>query len=173
MTFKANLWAHTVALAAVCALLPFDMVAAAKVDIPPVVVAADAVDPISGGAGWVGTGLLGGVLSWLMFVYLPAKDKQMQQLLAEQRAERNDDRSDRMKIATGNQAAITDLIRNDHDRSEKDRMAFMARTSLVEQAIVRQTSELRQEIKEALAAARAYAARRSRNREASEKESQE
>ena len=34
-------------------------------------------DPISGGAGWVGAGLLGCVLAWVFFVHLPAKDKQM------------------------------------------------------------------------------------------------
>lgn len=33
------------------------------------------VDPISGGAGWVGAGLLGAVLAWLLLVYLPSKDK--------------------------------------------------------------------------------------------------
>jgi len=118
---------------------------------------AQTTDPISGGAGWVGTGLLGGVLSWLMFVYLPAKDKQIRELLSEQRNERNDDRSDRMKIACGHQEALAQLIRYDHERSEKERSAFLARTNAVENAINRQTAELRQEIKEALAAARAYA----------------
>jgi hypothetical protein len=34
-------------------------------------------DPLSGGAGWVGTGLLGSVLGWLLFVHLPNKDKQI------------------------------------------------------------------------------------------------
>lgn len=38
-------------------------------------------DPLSGGAGWVGTGLLGAVLSWLLFVHLPAKDKQIKELI--------------------------------------------------------------------------------------------
>ena len=33
-------------------------------------------DPLSGGSGWIGAGLLGAVLSWLLFVHLPAKDKQ-------------------------------------------------------------------------------------------------
>lgn len=37
-------------------------------------------DPLSGGAGWVGAGLLGAVLAWLMFVHLPAKDKQFEKL---------------------------------------------------------------------------------------------
>jgi hypothetical protein len=38
-------------------------------------------DPISGGAGWVGAGLLGLVLGWLLFVHLPAKDKQLAALI--------------------------------------------------------------------------------------------
>lgn len=41
---------------------------------------AQAADPISGGAGWVGTGLLGAVLSWLLFVHLPSKDKQAKEM---------------------------------------------------------------------------------------------
>ena len=36
---------------------------------------------LAGGAGWVGAGLLGLVLGWLLLVHLPAKDKQLQQLL--------------------------------------------------------------------------------------------
>lgn len=32
-------------------------------------------DPLNGNSGWVGTGLLGTVLAWLLFVHLPAKDK--------------------------------------------------------------------------------------------------
>jgi DNA anti-recombination protein RmuC len=32
---------------------------------------------LSGGAGWVGAGLLGLVLFWLLFRHLPEKDKQM------------------------------------------------------------------------------------------------
>lgn len=39
------------------------------------------LDPISGGAGWVGAGLLGGVLGWLLFLYLPSKDKQLKELV--------------------------------------------------------------------------------------------
>ncbi len=42
---------------------------------------AQAADPISGGAGWVGAGLLGGVLGWLLFVHLPSKDKQLKELM--------------------------------------------------------------------------------------------
>ena len=42
---------------------------------------AQATDPISGGAGWVGAGLLGLVLSWLLWVHLPAKDKLIKDML--------------------------------------------------------------------------------------------
>lgn len=44
-------------------------------------VIAQAHDPISGGAGWIGAGLLGAVLAWLMMIHLPAKDKQMQSMI--------------------------------------------------------------------------------------------
>lgn len=38
-------------------------------------------DPVSGGAGWVGAGLLGLVLSWLLLKHLPDKDKQIERLI--------------------------------------------------------------------------------------------
>lgn len=37
-------------------------------------------DPLSGGAGWIGAGLLGAVLCWLFFLHLPSKDKQLKEL---------------------------------------------------------------------------------------------
>jgi hypothetical protein len=37
---------------------------------------AQAPDPLSGGAGWIGAGLLGLVLGWLLIIRLPANDKQ-------------------------------------------------------------------------------------------------
>lgn len=40
-----------------------------------------AADPISGGAGWFGAGLLGLVLGWLMLKHLPDKDKQVENLI--------------------------------------------------------------------------------------------
>lgn len=53
--------------------------------LPPlamfVILAADTVDVLSGGAGWVGTGLLGSVLAWLLFAHLPAKDRQVKELI--------------------------------------------------------------------------------------------
>lgn len=35
------------------------------------------LDPLSGGSGWVGAGLLGMVLAWLCLKHLPAKDDQL------------------------------------------------------------------------------------------------
>lgn len=42
---------------------------------------AQVTDPISGGAGWVGAGLLGLVLAWLLLKHLPDKDKQINNLV--------------------------------------------------------------------------------------------
>lgn len=40
-----------------------------------------ALDPLVGGAGWVGAGLFGLVLAWLFLRYLPAKDKQTEEFI--------------------------------------------------------------------------------------------
>lgn len=39
------------------------------------ILVAQAMDPISGGAGWIGAGLLGLVLGWLLLKHLPDKDR--------------------------------------------------------------------------------------------------
>lgn len=36
-------------------------------------------DPLSGGSGWLGAGLLGLVLAWLLLKHLPSKDLQMKE----------------------------------------------------------------------------------------------
>jgi hypothetical protein len=46
-----------------------------------ILVAQVVTDPLSGGAGWVGTGLLGSVLGWLLFIHLPKKDQQVLDLI--------------------------------------------------------------------------------------------
>lgn len=53
-------------------------VAASVVLATPVLLAE--ADPISGGAGWIGAGLLGAVLAWLLLKHLPAKDDQIERL---------------------------------------------------------------------------------------------
>lgn len=40
-----------------------------------------AIEPLAGGSGWAGVGLLGAILSWLLLVHLPAKDKQIRDLM--------------------------------------------------------------------------------------------
>lgn len=44
---------------------------------------AQVADPLAGGAGWAGVGLLGAILSWLLFIHLPGKDKQVRELIAD------------------------------------------------------------------------------------------
>ena len=51
-------------------------------------------DPISGGAGWVGAGLLGLVLAWLLLKHLPEKDRQVRDLIDSQRAELKETRKE-------------------------------------------------------------------------------
>ena len=46
-----------------------------------ILLAAEVTDPLSGGAGWIGAGLLGLVLAWLMLKHLPAKDEQIERLI--------------------------------------------------------------------------------------------
>ncbi|RJQ26393.1 hypothetical protein C4577_03515 [Candidatus Parcubacteria bacterium] len=48
-----------------------------------VIIAQTQVDPISGGAGWVGAGLLGLVLGWLLLKHLPDKDKYIKEIIKE------------------------------------------------------------------------------------------
>ena len=55
---------------------------------------AQSPEVISGGAGWVGAGLLGAVLSWLTLVHLPAKDKQVKELIDLHALERDKDRTE-------------------------------------------------------------------------------
>lgn len=47
------------------------------------------IDPISGGAGWVGAGLLGLVLGWLLLRHLPEKDRQMKEYVTEKDIQMN------------------------------------------------------------------------------------
>lgn len=51
-------------------------------------------DTLSGGGGWVGAGLLGLVLAWLLFWHLPAKDKQIGEVIDKHAAEAKATRDD-------------------------------------------------------------------------------
>jgi len=84
-----------------------------------------AADPISGGAGWIGAGLLGAVLAWLMFVHLPGKDKLIRELQAESQAfvQRLMDRHD--AAVKAQQEMFTSSLRGvtDHCSTELDKIA--------------------------------------------------
>ena len=117
-------------------------------------------DPLAGGAGWVGAGLLGAVLSWLMFVHLPAKDKQIGQLLelgskerelreVKWEADRERERTTRHETANMFQRALADVVTQHWDAlkelradGEKDRMAFIERSIKQEAALRDQTALL-------------------------------
>lgn len=49
--------------------------------LPHAIAQVSGADSLSGGAGWVGAGLLGLVLGWLLIIHLPAKDKQIQTMI--------------------------------------------------------------------------------------------
>lgn len=115
-------------------------------------------DPISGGAGWVGAGLLGLVLSWLLLVHLPAKDKQikelaeakdnqLEKLLLAQREERQADRLEIKEVVEAHQRVIDKLINSTKEEFNRDREAFDKRNLAIVQAINQQTKDLQTEIK--------------------------
>lgn len=96
---------------------------------------AQTTDPISGGAGWVGAGLLGLVLAWLFFFHLPAKDKQLmdvltaKDLLINQMATRFSDalnsvvqhcKEDSSKLAAAFKTELT-MILEAHERGDQTR----------------------------------------------------
>jgi hypothetical protein len=58
-------------------------------------------------SSWFGTSLLGGVLYWLLFHYLPTKDKQMAEILA---AEREANRKEREENSAGRREARAEFL---------------------------------------------------------------
>ena len=53
---------------------------------------ADGLDVFSGGGGWAGFRLTGLLLSWILLVSIPARDKQMRVMIERQDGEREKDR---------------------------------------------------------------------------------
>lgn len=49
-------------------------------------------DSVVGNSGWASAGIVGLVLSWLLFVHLPAKDKQIERLIDSFRQELKEER---------------------------------------------------------------------------------
>lgn len=81
-------------------------------------------DPLSGGAGWVGAGLLGAVLAWVMFVHLPGKDRLMMSILEKQAAEREIERASRHGVANKLQQAIAEIVMSHAEESKENRENF-------------------------------------------------
>ena len=116
--------------------------------LPPAVTAicfAQAVstpDPLTGGAGWIGAGLLGAVLSWLLFIHLPAKDKQVKEMVEMQTIEREKDRESREKLVVALKASLDAVAEKYEKTSAAEREHFYSRNDAVKMAIETQTSKL-------------------------------
>jgi Tfp pilus assembly protein PilN len=113
-----------------------------------------AADPLSGGAGWVGAGLLGCCLAWLFFVHIPAKDRQLRDLLLDQTKERDKERTARHSMLDSFQQTMSEVEKEhrvDMERqncqhltdADRDRQAFVERNNAVIMAIQAQTTEFK------------------------------
>lgn len=98
---------------------------------------------LGGYSGWAGAGLLGLVLAWLLFVHLPAKDKQIMAMLDVASQEREKERTSRHTIANLYQTALGQLTTEHKEDAEKDREAFLKRQERLEDGIKLQTAELK------------------------------
>ena len=136
------------------------MLAAVIAAVGVVLVAQD-VSTIGGPAGWVGAGLLGLVLSWVFLVHLPNVQRQLREILDLHSKERETDRMARHEVANMFQRAIAETTAQYADTIKQievqhrqdaiaDREAFMQRNKAVEEAIDRQTKEIRIEMREAV-----------------------
>lgn len=84
------------------------------------VLLAQAPDPISGGAGWIGAGLLGAVLAWLLGIHLPAKDKQLKEFMEvkdEQIANLTEKYENKLVLVTSTFEKESDANRTDFRRT--------------------------------------------------------
>lgn len=137
-----------------------------------ILLGAEALDPIAGGAGWASFGIAGLVLSWLLLKHLPDKaaaDKEKDNLLFKVIADAQQDRNamsvrydteratertarhERMSqfqamfnsIALIHEKALKELQAQHRAEAEADRAAFLDRNDRLLDAIRTQTVELR------------------------------
>lgn len=110
--------------------------------ILPLLFADPSMDAISGGAGWVGAGLLGLVLGWLLLVRIPTTDKLMEAkdarmtALIESRDKLIRDKDIQMTQVIESRDKLIKEIASNHDATfaiaEKDRRAdFQAALGIV------------------------------------------
>lgn len=94
----------------------------------PLLAQAAAADPITGGAGWLGAGLLGMVLAVVFFVILPAKDRQVKEMIDAWAKEREADRLSRHAQGTQFQGAMAQVVESYREECREMKAEF--RTSL-------------------------------------------
>ncbi len=114
-------------------------------------------ETISGGAGWVGAGLLGVVLWWLLFKHIPDKDKQIGEMLKQSNEERqqNTNRYDAERLAERDarharanqfQQMMNEIVAQHKTDAEQDRNAFLQRNDnlkiAIAESIAAQTARL-------------------------------
>lgn len=108
------------------------------------------VDPVSGLAGWItaaGTvGLLAPVLYWLCYVHLPAKDKQILELLNMHSVEQEKDRLARHQSSDEFKRAVAEQ-RVEHT---KDLDRHEQRTQQMIAVLKAESAEVRKEFRESL-----------------------
>jgi PAS domain S-box-containing protein len=110
-------------------------------------------EAISGGAGWVGAGLLGAVLAWLLMKHLPDKDRQVEMLItrAREAMEVKDNRiialiesQDKVILSMSNaHVATTELtMKNCREEAAREREASERRYGAAIAALERHHSEV-------------------------------
>jgi hypothetical protein len=100
-------------------------------DIPKI------IEPLT---GWLGAGLLSAVLFWLLYIFLPQKDKQMRQLMADWQLERAQFFNEVKAMV----AAAEAMYRNEVSR---DRDLFLEKSA----TIIYEIGRFRKEMEKALA----------------------
>ena len=99
-----------------------------------------AIDPISGGAGWLGAGLLGLVLGWYLLIRTPASDRQLKELLQARDAqfkEIMDAKDCQLKeLLTANDSERDRERKARHDVSDKANEMVIRTTKTFEVALV-------------------------------------
>jgi hypothetical protein len=113
-------------------------------------------DPISGGAGWVGAGLLGAVLAWLLLKHLPDKDAQYERMMATKDTQLKDLMDDKDKQIKELLQAST--IERDRDRKDRHngRNDFTAMLGEVQRRGSEAVGDLAADFKQSLATVTAH-----------------
>lgn len=120
---------------------------------------AQASDPISGGAGWVGAGLLGMVLAWLLLKHLPDKDRQtreQQERWAQFTAEKDGQFLERLnnkdlqidRLMEGRNLVVRELTTDFAEQLRESRKEFKDALNEILQQHDRQVTELSVAIKQ-------------------------